>query len=253
MAMSIRRFLAAVLIAAAPVMAAADEVQLAVAANFAAPAKHLAERFAQGSGGHKVLISTGSTGKFYAQIKNGAPFDVLLSADAETPSRMEKEGLVVPGQRFTYALGKLVLWSPQANLVDERGEVLRKQAFRRLSIANPRLAPYGAAAQQVMEKLGVWSGLQERLVLGENIAQAYQFVSSGNAELGFVAYSQIRDPDRATTGSFWLVPQTLYAPIQQDAALLIRAEGNQAARQFLAFLRSAPARELILAYGYDLP
>lgn len=252
MAVSIRRFFAVVLIAAAPVMAAADEVQLAVAANFAGPAKHLAERFALGSG-HKALISTGSTGKFYAQIKNGAPFDVLLSADAETPSRMEKEGLVLPGQRFTYALGKLVLWSPQASMVDERGEVLRRQAFRRLSIANPRLAPYGAAAQQAMEKLGVWSGLQERLVLGENIAQAYQFVSSGNAELGFVAYSQIRDPDKATAGSFWLVPQTLYAPIQQDAALLARAERNQAARQFLAFLRSAPARELISAYGYDLP
>jgi molybdate transport system substrate-binding protein len=178
---------------------------------------------------------------------------VLLSADAETPLRLEKDGLAVPGQRFTYALGKLVLWSPQAGLVDAGGEVLRKPSFRRLSIANPRLAPYGAAAQQAMEKLGLWSTLQDRLVLGESIAQAYQFVSSGNAEIGFIAYAQIREPGRDTAGSFWLVPQALYAPLQQDAALLTRAEGSKAARQFLDFLRDAPARAMIQAYGYELP
>jgi len=240
------------LLATAPAIAAGDEAQLAVAANFAAPAQRLAGEFARASG-HKLSISSGSTGKFYAQIKSGAPFDVLLSADTETPARLEKENLAVPGQRFTYALGKLALWSPRAGLVDDRGEVLRIQAFRRLSIANPRLAPYGAAAQQAMESLGVWRALQERLVFGENIAQAYQFVSTGNAELGLVAYSQIRDPDKATAGSFWLVPRELYTPIRQDAALLTRANQNKAAREFLVFLRGGVARGLILAYGYDLP
>lgn len=231
---------------------AAQQIQVAVAANFAAPAKTLAARFEQ-QGSTRVALSTGSTGKFYAQIKNGAPFDILLSADAETPARMEKEGLAVAGQGFTYALGKLVLWSRQAGAVDGRGEVLRSRSFRRISIANPRLAPYGAAAQQVMEKLGVWAELQPRLVLGENIAQAYQFVASGNAELGFIAYSQINEPGKAAAGSYWLVPQGLYEPILQNAALLKRAQGSQGARDFLTFLRSAPARELIRAYGYDLP
>lgn len=232
--------------------ATAQQAHVAVAANFAAPAKHLISIFEK-RGGRQVLLSTGSTGKFYAQIKGGAPFDVLLSADAETPARLEKESLAVAGQRFTYALGKVVLWSAQSGVVDGRGEILRKASFRRLSIANPRLAPYGAAAQQVMEKLGVWTALQQKLVLGENIAQAYQFVATGNAELGFVAYSQIREPGKDSAGSFWLVPQALYAPIRQDAVLLARGQGNQAARQFLEFLRSAPAREVIHAYGYDLP
>lgn len=232
--------------------AAAQPVHVAVAANFAAPARTLAARFEQ-HGSYRVTLSTGSTGKFYAQIRSGAPFDILLSADAETPARMEKEGLAVTGQGYTYAVGKLVLWSPRAGLVDERGEVLRTESFRRLAIANPRLAPYGAAARETMERLGVWAALQPRLVLGENIAQTYQFVSSGNVEMGFVAYSQIREPGKTTAGSFWLVPQSLYAPIRQNAALLARAQGSQGAREFLAFLRSHAARELIQAYGYDLP
>ena len=232
--------------------AAAQQLQVAVAANFAVPAKTLATRFEQQSA-YRVALSTGSTGKFYAQIKNGAPYDVLLSADQETPARLEKESLAMVGQTFTYAVGKLVLWSRQAGLVDGRGEVLRSESFRRLSIANPRLAPYGAAAQEVMEKLGVWKSLQPKLVFGENIAQAYQFVSSGNAELGFVAYSQIREPGKEAVGSFWLVPRTLHAPLRQDAALLKRAEQSAAAREFLAFVRSGAARELIQAYGYDVP
>ena len=232
--------------------AGAGEVQVAVAANFAAPAKQLAERYARASG-HQLSLSTGSTGKFYAQIRNGAPFDVLLSADDETPRRLEQEQRAVGGSRFTYAIGKLVLWSSSEGVVDAKGDVLRRAAFKRLAIANPRLAPYGAAAQQVMEKLGVWSALQDRLVQGENIAQTYQFVSTGNAELGFIAYSQIREPGKSPAGSSWLVPQALYAPIQQDAALLQRGAGNRAAGQFLEFLRTAAARELIQAYGYDLP
>jgi molybdate transport system substrate-binding protein len=232
--------------------AAAHEAQVAVAANFAAPAKLLAEKFSQATP-HKLSISVGSTGKFYAQISNGAPFDVFLSADDETPLRMEQEKLAIAGTRFTYAIGKLVLWSPAANVVDGNGDVLRKGSFKRLAIANPKLAPYGAAAQQTLEKMGIWSALQDKLVLGENIAQALQFVASGNAELGFVAFSQIRDGGKTPAGSHWLAPQGFYDPIRQDAVLLARGGANPAARMFLDFLRSPPAREVIRAYGYDLP
>ena len=227
--------------------AGAQDVQLAVAANFAGTAKRLGEQFTRASG-HRLAVSSGSTGKFYAQIRNGAPFDVLLSADDETPQRLEKEELAVAGSRFTYAIGKLVLWSPQAGLVDDQGDVLRRAPFKRLAIANPRLAPYGAAAQATMEKLGVWDALQPRLVQGENIAQTFQFVSTGNAELGFVALSQIHE---GKAGSSWIVPATLYTPLRQDAVLLIRAERNAAARQFLEHLRSPAARDLIRSHGYD--
>ena len=232
--------------------ATAAEVQVAVAANFAGPVKKLADLFQQKSG-HKLIVSTGSTGKFYAQIANGAPFDVFLSADDETPLRLEKEKLVVTGSRFTYAIGTLVLWSPQAGMVDTVGDVLRKASFKRLAIANPKLAPYGAAAQQAMERLGVWAPLQGKLVLGENIAQTLQFVTTGNAELGFVAFSQIQDGDKPPAGSYWLVPPSMHEPILQDAALLTRGQGNAAAREFLDFLRSPPARDLIRASGYTLP
>ena len=232
--------------------ATADEARVAIAANFAGPAKQLQQLFSR-STPHKLSISVGSTGKFYAQIRNGAPFDVFLSADDETPLRMEKEKLVVAGTRFTYAIGKLVLWSPQANAVDGSGDVLKKNSLKRLAIANPKLAPYGAAAQQALEKLGVWPTLRGKLVLGENIAQTLQFVATGNADLGFVALSQILEGGKSPVGSHWLVPQALYEPIRQDAALLARANSNPAARAFLEYLRSAPARELIRAAGYDLP
>ena len=231
---------------------AADEAHVAVAANFAVPAKRLAEQFARASG-HKLVISVGSTGKFYSQIKAGAPFDVFLSADDTTSGRLEQEKLAVTGSVYTYAVGKLVLWSPKAGAVDGRGEVLRRAAFKRLAIANPKLAPYGAAAQQTMEKLGVWTALRPKLVQGENIAQTFQFVSSGNADLGFIALSQIQEPGRKVDGSYWLVPASLHAPIRQDAALLARGESNPAARQFLAYLKTSTARELVRAYGYDLP
>ena len=230
----------------------AGKAQVAVAANFAGSAKSLAAEFERASG-HKLLLSTGSTGKFYAQIKSGAPFDVLLSADDETPARLEKEGLAAAGSRFSYAIGKLVLWSPRSGMVDASGAVLRSAAFKRLAIANPRLAPYGAAAREAMEKLGVWSALQDKLVLGENIAQTLQFVSSGNAELGFVALSQVQQGGKTPEGSYWLVPQADYDPIRQDAVLLARANANLAARQFLDFLRGPSARAVIRADGYDLP
>ena len=230
----------------------AAEAHVAVAANFAGSAKNLAAQFERTSA-HKLLLSVGSTGKFYAQIKSAAPFDVFLSADDETPARMEKEGLAVPGSRFTYAIGKLVLWSPRSAMVDAGGAVLRTAAFKKIAIANPKLAPYGAAAREVMEKLGVWSSLQEKLVLGENIAQTLQFVSSGNAELGFVALSQVQQGGKIPEGSHWVVPQNYYDSIRQDVVLLTRANANPAARQFLDFLRTLPVRELIRADGYDLP
>ncbi|MGQ0654024.1 MAG: molybdate ABC transporter substrate-binding protein [Betaproteobacteria bacterium] len=227
----------------------ADDVHVAVAANFAAPLQALGEAFTRQSG-HRVQASAGSTGKFYAQIRNGAPFDVLLSADDETPRRLEEEKAAVAGTRFTYALGRLVLWSAVESLVDDRGEVLRTARFRKLAVANPRLAPYGAAAQQAMTKLGVWGALQGRLVQGENIAQTFQFVASGNADLGFVALAQLAGERK---GSRWLVPAELHAPIRQDAVLLARAASNQAARALLDYLRGAAARERIRAYGYELP
>jgi molybdate transport system substrate-binding protein len=238
-------------VAIAPCAAIAGEAHVAVAANFAASAKRLAEEFASGTG-HKLTLSSGSTGKFYAQIKSGAPFDVLLSADAETPRRLEAEKLAVAGSRFTYALGRLVLWSPRKGFVDSEGTILHTAGFGRLAIANPRLAPYGAAAQQTMEKLGLWHALQGRIVQGENIAQTYQFVWSGNAELGFIAYSQLRERGE-TSGSYWLVPERLHAPLHQDAVLLVRGAKNTAARAFLEFLGDVPARESIRAHGYELP
>jgi molybdate transport system substrate-binding protein len=229
--------------------ALAGETSVAVAANFAGVARELASAFARDTG-HRLQLSTGSTGKFYAQIANGAPYDVLLAADSETPRRLEQEGLAVRGTRFTYAVGRLVLWSSKLGLVDDKGEVLRRAAFKRLAIANPKLAPYGAAAQQAMERLGVWAALQERLVQGENIAQTYQFVVSGNAELGFVALSQLRGGDRAG-GSQWVVPASLHEPLLQDAVLLNAGAKNTAALAFLEFLRKPAARQTILMYGYE--
>ena len=224
----------------------ADDVHVAVAANFAAPLQALGAAFTQKSG-HRVVASTGSSGKFYAQVRNGAPFHVLLSADEATPKRLEEDGLAVAGSRFTYALGRIVLWSAHDALVDGQGEVLRSKRFNKLAIANPKLAPYGAAAQQAMTRLGVWSAVQGRVVQGENIAQTFQFVASGNAELGFVALSQLAGERK---GSRWVVPAELHAPIRQDAVLL---KQHLAAHAFLDFLRSAAARELIRASGYELP
>lgn len=235
-----------------PATGVADPVNVAVAANFAVPAKRIAQLFTERTG-QGVVVSPGSTGKLYAQIANGAPFDALLSADAATPQRLEREGHAVKGSVFVYAVGRLVLWSATPGLVDGRGEVLRQGGFRKLAIANPKLAPYGAAAQQTMENLGVWTALQTKLVLGENIGQTLQFVASGNADVGFVALSQLREPGVRSKGSSWIVPATLHAPLRQEAVLLSRAASNVAARQFFDFLRGPQARELIRSYGYEVP
>lgn len=229
----------------------AGEVQVAVAANFAGPMEKLAEQF-QKDTGHKAVLASGATGKFYAQIRNGAPFEVLLSADDETPARLEAEGQVVAKSRFTYAVGRLVLWSAKANYVDAAGAVLKTGDFTHLAIANPKTAPYGAAAVAVINKLGLTARLQPRLVQGENIAQAFQFASTGNAELGFVAQAQVWRDGKFTAGSGWIVPASMHAPIRQDAALLTRGAKNPAAQALLDYLRTDRAKALIRAYGYEV-
>ena len=241
------------LLAALLVSANADagEVQVAVAANFTAPMQRIATEFEKDSG-HKAALMSGATGKFYAQISHGAPFEVFLSADDETPARLEKDGLAVAGSRFTYATGRLVLWSPREGYVDDKGEVLKKGDFRHLAIANPRTAPYGAAALQVLGKLGLQPALTPRFVQGENIAQTHSFVVSGNAELGFVALAQVYKDGRLGAGSAWIVPASLHAPIRQDAVLLMKGASNPAAAALLKYLKSDKARAIIRSFGYEI-
>ncbi len=229
--------------------ATAGEIRVAVASNFADAIEDIAKRF-EAKTGHRVTLTFGSTGKHYAQIKNGAPFDAFFAADIRHPELLEKEGLALPGSRFTYAVGKVVLWSPKAGYVDPEGRVLEQVDFRHLAIANPKLAPYGQAAQEVLQARGIWDKLSERLVLGENIGQTFQFVETGNAELGFVAYSQVKRPGRPIEGSWWDVPQTLYTPIEQQAVLL---KDSDLARDFLAYVRSDEALKTIREYGYGTP
>lgn len=229
--------------------ARAAEVSVAVASNFTAPMTALAGEFSKDTG-HLAQLSFGSTGKFYAQIKNGAPFQIFLSADDETPARLEQEGDAVAGSRFTYAIGTLALWSGDATRVDSQGEVLRRGDFKKLALANPRLAPYGRAAGETLTKLGLLDAVSEKFVQGENIAQAYQFVASGNAELGFVALSQVMKDGKLSEGSVWIVPENLHAPIRQDAVLLMTGKDNPAAAALLRYLQSDKARVLIRSYGY---
>ena len=234
----------------------AGEVTVAVAANFTAPMQKIAQAFEQDTG-HKAKLAFGSTGKFYAQIKNGAPFAVLLAADDETPERLEKEGLALAGTRLTYATGRLALWSKQPYLVDSRGDVLRSNNLEaigifKIAIADPRLAPYGAAALEVIQGLGVQAAVTPRLVQGESIGQTYQFVSTENAQLGFVALSQISFDGRITQGSAWVVPQTMHTPLKQDAVLLNSGKDNAAALALLKYLQGDKAKSIIRQYGYAL-
>ena len=229
----------------------ADEVQAAVAANFTAPMKEIATAF-EAATGHKVVPAFGSTGKFYSQIRNGAPFEVLLAADSETPTKLETEGAAVVGTRFTYAVGKLVLWSATPGFVDGKGKVLKDGKFEHLAIANPKLAPYGAAGVEAMKKLHVFEAIEPKLVQGENITQAFQFIESGNAELGFVALSQVIKDGNIGTGSGWIVDPKLYKPIKQDAIILLKGKDKPAAIALLDFLKGEKARAIILTYGYGL-
>lgn len=231
--------------------AQAAEVKVAVAANFTAPMQKIAQAFEQETG-HKTLLSFGGTGSFYAQIRNGAPFQILLAADDETPLKLEQEGLAVAGSRFTYATGRLVLWSRQPGLVDDQGELLRSGRFQRLALANPKLAPYGSAAIETLTRLGLLEALRPRLVQGDNIGQTYQFVATENAQLGFVALSQVQTAGRIAQGSAWIVPASLHQPIKQDAVLLSAGQGNPAASALLAFLKGEKARAVIRSFGYEI-
>ena len=230
-----------------PCYALADPIRVAVASNFSKPIEAIAARFEDHTG-HRLILVFGSTGKHYAQIINGAPFELFLAADMQRPKLLEQQGIAIAGTRFTYARGRLVLWSPRNNYVDAEGKILESGEFRHLAIANPKLAPYGMAAQEVLESRGLWKSLQQRLVRGESIGQAYQFVGSGNAELGFVAYSQINQPNLINTGSYWVIPQTLYEPIEQQVVLL---KENTVARDFLSYMQKQEIKKLIFQYGYD--
>lgn len=243
-----KRLLPFLLGCALALAARAGEVQVAVAANFTAPMQKIAPLF-EADTGHKAVLAFGSTGRFYAQIRNGAPFDVLLAADDETPARLEQEGQ--GSGRYTYAIGKLVLWSRQAGLVDDKGDVLRSGRFDRIALADPRLAPYGAAAIETLGRLALLDTLRPKIVQGENIAQTHQFIATENAQLGFVALSQVWSDGKLKEGSAWLVPATLYSPIRQDAILLNKGKANPAAAALLQYLRGDKARAVIRSYGYE--
>lgn len=236
------------LLANASVLAA--EAQVAVAANFAEPIKAIAAVLHK-STGHTLKISTGASGAFYTQIRNGAPFDVFLSADNERPEMLEKDGLAQPGTRFTYATGKLVLWSVKPGRVDTQGAVLKAADLGKVAFANPKTAPYGTAAVQVMDRLGLKESITPKLVQGESIGQTFNFVKTGNADVGFVAMSQVLEGGKLKEGSMWVIPQTRYAPIRQDAVLLKRGADNEAAKALLKLLQSPDIKDLIRSYGYD--
>jgi len=225
------------------------ELQVAVASNFAAAMTRIAQQFEVDTG-ETVSLSFGSTGKHYAQIRNGAPYDVFFAADERRPQLLEEEGIAASGSRFTYAAGRLVLWSPIEGFVDPHGRVLGEGTIRFLAIANPDVAPYGRAAREVLQAMGRWDGLAGRIVRGENISQSFQFARSGNADLAFVAYSQVMRDGSPTEGSVWLIPDSLYGPIEQQAVLL---RDSDTARRFLAFVRSEPAMLIIREYGYQTP
>ena len=230
------------------VPANAGETTVAVAANFTAAAEEIGKAFETASG-HKVTYSFGSTGQLFAQIAHGAPFDVFLAADGARPEKAQADGLAVAGTRFTYATGRLVLWSADADLIDGTPDVLKDPKLAHVAIANPLTAPYGAAAMEVIEALGLTGTLKPKLVEGKNIAQAYQFVATGNAPAGFVAYSQVVKND---SGSRWPIPSDLYGPIRQDAVLLKKGAENEAAKAYLEFLKGEEAREIIESFGYGV-
>ena len=235
-----------------PAIVSADRLEVAVAANFAGVLDELVIPFHNRSG-HTLVASSAATGKLYAQIKNGAPYEMLLSADISTPQKLEQEGAAVPESRFTYAIGKLVLWSAKEGFVDPKGEILKHGFFAHLAIANPKVAPYGAAAMDVLKKREALAHLESKIVQGENIAQTYQFIASGNAELGFVALSQIQKEVKSGHGSVWMVPEDEYQPIIQDAVILNAGKDKPAVEAFVLFLKSSEARQLIQSSGFSLP
>lgn len=230
----------------------AEELTIAVASNFAAPMQEVTRQY-EGRSGHQVKLAFGSTGKIFAQVSHGAPFQAFFSADQTKPAQLVELGLADASSRFTYAEGQLALWSSKSSFVDSSGEVLRRGSYNRIAIANPRLAPYGAAAVEVLQKLGLEESTRHRRIQGENISQTYQFVASGNADLGLVALSQILQHDKVTRGSVWIVPAHLYSPIRQDAVILKHGFDVPAMYEFWNFMQGAEARAIIRAYGYGTP
>lgn len=245
----LRLFLSTAALLLASWSAQAAQATVAVAANFAEPLRALAAVLEKTTG-HRLEIVVGATGRLYAQIANGAPFDLFLAADQATVAKAESEGLTVPGSRFLYATGQLVLWSARPDLVDKQGQVLRQDGWRRLAVANPRTAPYGAAAMQTLAQLGLTQALAPRLVQGESIAQTYNFAHTGNAELAFVALSQVLEGGRLKGGSMWVVPAQHHEPIRQDAVLLKRGARNEAARALVKLMQSPAGQDLIRSFGY---
>ncbi|MDR1608610.1 MAG: molybdate ABC transporter substrate-binding protein [Deltaproteobacteria bacterium] len=250
-----KKFCLAILVAvflAVGASAQADEFQVAVAANFTKPAEEIAKAFEKRTG-HKAVLSFGSTGKFYTQIQQEAPFHVFLAADSATPQKLENEKLVKPGSRFTYAKGALALWSAKAGYVDAKGDVLKQNKFQKLSVADPKLAPYGKAAYEVLAKLGLEKTLEAKIVTGTNITQAFQFAESGNAEIAFIAWSQVCKDGKLTTGSVWNVPADLYNPILQDLVILKLGAESAVVQAFADYVKSDPeAHKIILSYGYEI-
>jgi molybdate transport system substrate-binding protein len=245
--------LAALFLAAFSMPATAEKVLIAIAANFAGAAEKIAEDFTRETG-YEALITTGSTGKLYSQITEGAPFDILLSADTKTPSRLETESLAIPGSVFTYAIGKLTLWSADPALIGpDPKTALTDQSLRFIAIANPDLAPYGQAAREVLQSIDLWDSLQSRVVMGQNIGQTFGLIQSGAAELGFIARSALDAPDADFGGSRWDVPDDLFMPLRQDAALLKAGVDNPAAKAFLDYLSGPEARAIIIQFGYGVP
>ena len=232
----------------------AEELRVAVASNFYPTMKKIVDLYelkkTNLNNPHKVILISGSSGKHFAQIINGAPFDIFFSADEEKPRLLEKQGKVEPDSRFTYAKGKLVLWSPRNDFVDSSGEILKQDDFKFLAIANPKIAPYGKSAEETLKSLKLWKKMQKKIVRGENIGQTFQFVRSGNAQLGFVAYSQIIGSDNIIDGSFWEIPESIYTPINQQAVLL---KASNAGKDFLSFIQSDESLSIILKSGYALP
>jgi molybdate transport system substrate-binding protein len=242
---------AALTLLTANAAALGGDIQVAVAANFTAPMKEIAAAFEKETG-HVVKAAYGATGKFYAQINNGAPFEVLLSADDTTPTKLIEEGAAVAGTRFTYAVGSLVLWSSKPGFVDDEGKVLQSGDFNKVAIANPKTAPYGAAAIDVLTGLGLLEQVRPKFVTGENIAQTFQFVGTGNADLGFVALSQIMQKGKITGGSAWFIPGTLHKPIRQDAVVLEKGKDKPAVAALMEYLKGEEARAIIQSFGYEI-
>lgn len=249
---SLKRALLTLYLFSLNAIAHADTTLVAVAANFSKPMTEIAAEFEKATG-NSAKLSFGSSGKFVSHIENGGPFEIFMSADETSPQKLEHSGLSVPGSQFTYAMGKLVLWSAKPGYVDDEGQILAAGGFKHLALADPKLAPYGVAAVKVLKKMGVMEKLQPLFVQGENIAQTYQFVSTANAELGFVALSQVIENGKIAQGSGWIIPANYYTPIRQSVVLMKMGAENPAALALMDYLKSATALAIIEKYGYDLP